>query len=71
MGLLHSRVNYIYVISLPWQKWAYGVIDDRCCTCYGAQPRGPDGTDEADVEEVEHEADVRDVLDEQTEAVRR
>jgi hypothetical protein len=31
----------------------------------------PDGMDEADVEDVEHEADVGDVLDEQTEAVRR
>ena len=30
-----------------------------------------DGMDEADVEEVEHEADVGDVLDEQAAAVRR
>ena len=53
--------------------WAYEVIDDRCGTCYGAQPHGADEMDEAGVQVVEHEADgpdAGDVLDEQAEAIR-
>ena len=46
---------------------AYGVIDNRCGTCYGAQLHEADGVDEAGVQVVEHEADgpdAGDVLDE-------